>query len=627
MPNFDKFSRNIQYTNLDFAEARKALFAYAKNYFPNQLVDGNESDPSTMFIELGAAVSDWLSYTANINLQESLLYTVDERLNLYNLAQGHGYKPKTVVPSSVDLDIFQLVPSIGEGTATKPDFRYGLYINPNMVIETDENDPVRFRTVEAVDFRFSSSYDPTTVSVYSVTNDGSIEYYLLKKKVKASSGQLFTETFEFTDPKQYDKIVLQNTNVTEIVDVVDNDGNVWYEVPYLAQDTIPLTIRNTSYHDSQLSKYNSSVPYILCYKQTEFRFVTRLRKDNFTEIQFGSGLSSEADEEIVPNPMNVGLGINYFERVTDLSIDPSNFLFTRTYGSAPNNTTLTVRYSVANGLRDNVNPNSITRIVTSDIVDPSDSTNSTVLETIKDSLAINNPRPAWGGHNRKEIDSVRQEAMANFAAQNRSVTKEDYILRAYTMPSKFGAIAKAYIDQDTQIGNWLGDRVPNPFSLNLYVLAFDLNKNFVPCNEAMIENLRSYFKQYRLLTDAINFKTPHIINLGLKVDIMPSPNVNSNEVILKCLDKLIELFSPEKMGINEPIIISKIRTELDRIAGVETVAQIEFENLVDINAGYSGNVYPVQNAIVNGILYPSVSPSIFEIKYPKRDIVVRTVGN
>jgi hypothetical protein len=359
-------NRNIQYVNLDFAEARKALFEYAKNYFPNQLVDGNEADPATMLIELSAAVSDWLSYGTNINLQEALLYTADERINLYNISQAHGYKVKTITPANVELDIFQLLPAIGEGQGTKPDFRYALYIQPNMVVETDDISPVRFRTLDAVDFRFSSSYDPTTVTIYSVTNDGSIEYYLLKKSVKAVSGQLISENFDFTESKPYDKIVLQNENITEIVDIVDNDNNTWHEVKYLAQDTIPLSVRNTPYN-SAYSKYSDSTPYILCYKQTEFRFVTRTRKDNFTEIQFGAGLSSESDEEIVPNPMNVGLGLNYMERVVDLSIDPSNFLFTKTYGTAPSNTTLTVRYSVANGLSDNVSANTITKIVTNDI--------------------------------------------------------------------------------------------------------------------------------------------------------------------------------------------------------------------------------------------------------------------
>ncbi len=629
MPNLSNYKRDIRYTNLDFAKSREALIQYAKTYFPEQLTDFNESNPSTMLLEIAAMATDVLGFYANINLQESLLATVDERINLYNISQALGYKPKTVYPANVEIEIFQLMPSIGEGSNTKPDYRYALYIEPNMQISTDEKNPTFFRTIDAVDFRYSSSYDPTTVSIYSVTNDGSIEYYLLKKKVKAVSGELFSENFTFTEPKPYDKIVINNSNVTEIVDIVDSDGNIWYEVPYLAQDLIPISIRNMPYNDPKLSQYRSSVPYLLCYKQTEYRFVTRLRRDNFTEIQFGSGMSSESDEEIVPNPMNVGLGLPYFERVVDLSIDPSNFLYTRTYGSSPRNTTLTVRYAISTGIKDNVVANSLTKIVSSTIVDPADGTNSTVLQTIKDSLAVNNPYPAWGGNARKPIDNVRMETMSHFAAQNRAVTDADYILRVYSMPVKYGSIAKAFVQKDSQVSanNIYGDRIPNPFALNLYVLAYDHNKNFTIVNDALKENLRSYLTQYRLMTDAINIKNPYIINIGVSIDVIASPDANSNEVVVRCLEKSIDFFDNSKMGINEPIFISKLRSTLDDIEGVETILNVEFDNLIDQNNGYSGNVYDVKVAIRNGILYPSVSPSIFEVKYPKRDIRVRIVEN
>lgn len=619
MASANKFRREIKYVNKDFAEFRSALISYAKNYFPNTYTDFNESSPGMMFIEMASYVGDVLGFYSDVNLQESFLYTADERINLYNLAQGHGYKAKTVVPASVELDVFQLVPSIGEGEETRPDFRYCLIVEPNMVVKSDTD--INFRTVDSIDFRFSSSYDPTDISVYSVAADGAIEYYLLKKKAKAVSGTINSADYPFSDPKKYDKITLPETNVTEIVDITDSDGNVWYEVPFLAQDLVPITVRNTPYNSPQYAQYRSSAPFILHYKQVERRFETRLRKDDRLEIQFGSGLSTEADEEIVPNPFNVGIGIDYFERVTDVSIDPMNFLYTKTYGTAPSNTTLTVRYATANGLEDNVNAGSITEIVSSTIIDPVDTVDQSILTTIQDSLAINNPRPAYGGANKKSLDVIREEAIANFAAQNRAVTKEDYILRCFTMPAKYGAIAKAYIEQDQQLARWNDyDRIPNPYALNLYILGYDANRNFVTVNDLIKINLSNYMSQYRLLTDAINIKNPFIINIGVDFEIITYPGENSNEVLLHCIDRLIELFDPDNMEINQPILVSKISTEIDKVPGVQTVQSITFRNLYDINDGYSGNVYDVDNALRNGILYPSMDPSIFEIKYPKRDI-------
>lgn len=336
-------------------------------------------------------------------------------------------------------------------------------------------------------------------------------------------------------------------------------------------------------------------------------------------------MSSEADEEILPNPMNVGLGLNYFERAADVSIDPLNFLYSKTYGSAPQNTVLTVQYAVANGLGDNVNSNTITRIDSSTIVDPADTTDPTVLQTIKDSLSINNPFPAYGGMNRKPLEIIREEAMANFAAQNRAVTKEDMILRCYAMPAKYGAVCKVYAEQDTQLGSWNQERIPNPYSMGLYCLSYDANKNFVACNEAIKENLRTYLRKFLMMTDAISIKTPWIVNIGMNVEIIVRPDENSNEVILRTVSRLIEIMDNDKRQINEPLIISNITSQLDLIPGIQSISKIELVNLIDQNSGYSGNVYDIKTATRGGVVYPPMDPSIWEVKFPKVDLRVRAV--
>ena len=624
MPHLKNYKRSISYISRDFSEQRLQLVNYLKTYFPNTYSDFNESSPAMAFLEMVSAIGDSTAFYSDVQLQESFLYTADERINLYNLAQSMGYKARTIVPASVELDIYQLVPSIGEGQDQRPDFKYALQIKENMQVATDEANPVYFRTIDSVDFRFSSSYDPTVTSVYSVTGDGDIEYYLLKKKVKAVAGELISANYSFSAPKIYDKIVINDDDVVEVIDITDSDGNKWYEVPFMAQDLVPLSIRNVPFNDPLLSQHRSSVPYLLQYQQTERRYITRVRKDDRYEIQFGGGLSSEADEEILPNPFNVGLGLPYFERITDVSIDPMNFLYTKTYGSAPQNTVLTVRYSTADGLRSNVKSNSLTVISSIEYENLVDSTDSTILQTIRDSVSVNNPEPAYGGQNKKQLDTVREEAIANFAAQNRAVTKEDYILRCFTMPSKFGSVCKAYVEQDWQLNSWNDStKVPNPFALNLYVLSYNADKQFVAANQAIKENLRNYLKQYRLMTDAVSIRDIFIVNIGISVEVITYPGENSNEVIIRVLEKMKSLFDNDRMSPNAPIIISKITTELDKVQGVQSIQSIQFENLYDSNAGYSSNIYDVNNAIRNGILYPSMDISIFEVRFPNRDLKVR----
>ena len=618
-------SKDVKYVNKDFGEFRKSLIDFSKNYFPDTYNDFNEASPGMMFIELASYVGDVLSFYTDVQLRESLLSTVQEKINLYNIANSLGFKPSLITGASVDLDIYQIVPATGTGPNNKPDFKYALAIDSNIIVSSE--DAVSFRTIDPIDFRYSSSLDPTEISVYSIDNSGEVENYLFRKKVKAVSGTIISRDYTFSTPKPYDKIALPETNVLEILSITDSDGNKWYEVPYLAQDTIPIPVQNLPHNDQNLSQYRDSAPYLLTYLQTEKRFVTRLRLDDRSEIQFGGGVSSEVDEEIVPNPFNVGSGLNYFERIVDLSISPENFLYTKTYGSAPSNTTLTVRYTIGGGIPDNVSANSITTISSINILTPLGALDSNLYNSAVGSIAVNNPEPARGGISDKPIEVLREEAINHFASQNRAVTKDDYTVRCYTMPPKFGAVAKAHIERDAQTRAYgTFDFIPNPLSLNLYLLGYDNNKNFTPLNTAVKMNLKNYLLQYRMLTDAINIRDAFIINIAISFEILTSPTYNSNEVLLQCLSNLRDYFSNDKMQIGQPIYISEIMCIVKDVPGVKNILAFDIHNKYKEDEGYSGNYYDIATATRNNILYPALDPSIFEVKYKNRDILGRVVN-
>ena len=622
----DLVKKEVKYVNKDFAQFRRNLINFTKTYFPNTYNDFNESSPGMIFLEMSAYVGDVLSFYTDTQARESLITQAEERYNLYQLAGMFGYKPKTFTPATTKLDVYQLVPSIGTGVNARPDMKYALTVKSNATVGTE--DGKIFRTLDSVDFKFTSSFDPTDVTVYELDDTGNITYYLLKKQVDAVSGEIKTKEYTFEDPKIYDKIVLpeEDKNVLEIIEIRDSQNNLYYEVPYLAQDTIMMPIRNIPFNDPELSEYQGSVPYIMKLQKTSRRYVCRLREDNRTEIQFGAGISSDADEEILPNPKNVGLGLTYLKRTVDSSLDPTNFLYTSTYGLAPSDTTLTVKYSVGGGVEDNVPVNTLTQKEVVEFEEATEPLDQTLLTQAKDSVQFNNPVAATGGKRANNIDNIRQDAMANFAAQNRSITREDYIVRCYAMPAKFGSVAKAYIIQDNQIDTSdPNNRIPNPLALNLYVLSYDVNKNFVEPNNAIKENLRTYLSQFRLMTDAVNIKTAFVINIAIEFEIIVRPNYNSNEVILRCIEFLKSRFDNDKMQINEPILISNLFSEMDKIEGVQSVIDIEIKNKYDTAEGYSGHVYDIDAATKNRIIYPSLDPCIFEIKYPNKDIKGRTI--
>ena len=621
--------KDINYLSKNFSQFRTNLIDFAKQYFPNTYTDFDTSSPGSMFIEMAAYVGDVLSFHADTNLKESFLQYASERENVYDIARSLGYKPNNIVPASVNLDVFQLVPATGTGVNVAPDFNYALSIKPGMIVKQN-NGSATFRTLDTINFMFSSSYDPTEVTIYEVDNATKLPtYYLLKKSARAISGELRTQTFSFSTPIPYDKVVLTDTNIAEIVSVTESDGDNWYEVPYLAQDTVFESVPNLLENDPELSAYRSSAPNLLKMRKTAKRFITRLRSDGKLELQFGSGISDNNDEEIVPNPDNVGNGLANIRRTIDVDIDPANFLYTRTYGQAPANTTLTVNYASANGISDNVIANVLTvldRIEFHD--DINSSLGASLLNFIKTTIAINNPNPASGGKSSETITDIKNNALAAFSTQNRLVTREDYIIRSYSMPAKFGSVAKAYIVPDDQISqeSYEQNRIANPLAMNMYVLGYNESKQLTQLNQAVKENLKTYLSQYRILTDAVNIKDAFIINIGIDFEIAVLPNYNSNETLLKCVDAIRSYFDVAKWQINQPIIKSDITTTLANIKGVQSVVGVKFLNLFDSDFGYSGNTYDLQTATRNGVIYPSLDPSIFELKFPNQDIRGRVVS-
>jgi hypothetical protein len=621
--------KDVSYLGKDFGQFRRNLVEFAKQYFPNTYTDFNQSSPGSLFIDMAAYVGDVLSYYADNNLKESLLEQATERGNIYDIAKALGYQPKNVVPAYVTMDVYQLVPAIGTGNNVRPDYNYALSIKPGMRIQQN-NGPAAFRTLDSVNFGFSSSYDATEVTIYESDATTKLPtYYLLKKQVSAVSGEIKTVSFTFNSAVAYDKIVLPDTNVIEIVSVTESDGDKWYEVPYLAQDTIFEEVPNLAENDPELSEYRSSSPSLLKLRKTAKRFITRLRSDSKLELQFGAGISDNNDEEIVPNPLNVGNGLTAVRRGVNVDIDPSNFLYTRTYGQAPSNTTLTITYTIGNGISDNVLANTLTNIVFTEYESDINSTNNaSTVNFIKSTIAVNNPEPAIGAKTADTLQDIKNNALANFATQNRLVTRDDYIIRAYSMPSKFGSVAKAYIVPDDQLSqkDFEETRIANPLAMNLYVLGFNQNKQLVVLNNAIKENLKTYLGHYRILTDAINIKDAFIINVGIDFEITVLPNYNSNEVLLNCISEVRAYFNVDSWQINQPIIKSQVTNLIGRVKGVQSVINLSFSNLYDTALNYSGNVYDLSSATKNGVIYPSLDPSIFEVKFPNQDIRGRVVN-
>jgi hypothetical protein len=595
--------RDIKYVNKDFGDFRSQLIEYTKNYFPDTYNDFSPSSPGMMFIEMAAYVGDVLSFYQDTQLQETYIQHAKNPANLYNLAYMMGYRPKITSPSEVDIEVSQIV----EAIAGEPNWNQALYLPAYTRLKSTAADQVNFFIDKHVDFTFSSSYDNTEITVETLSA-GNPSQFKLTKTARAISGEVKTTTETITSVEKFKTIIVDDTNIIGIQSIVDSSGNIWYEVPFLGQDTVFVDNTNNE-TDKQ------TVPYSLTLQRVPRRFVTRFTSTGQLQIQFGAGIAGQDDSIITPDPTNVGFGTNQGVSRIDYAFDPSNFLSTKSYGLAPSNTTLTIKYLIGGGVAANAPANTINTLIgyggTPTAVDASQ------LGTV----VFNNTLAAAGGRDGDTVDELRENSLRAFNEQGRAVTLQDYTVRALSMASKYGSIAKIYATQDQLTNpNSTTDSIidSNPLSLSMFTLAYDNNKNLVSATSTLKSNLKTYLSEYMILSDALNIKDAFVINIGVNFDIVVKPNFSGRDVLLACTNRLKDHFDITKWNINQPINLSSIYTLLDQEKGVQTVQKVELVN--NVGGNYSQYAYDVQGATRNNIVYPSYDPCIFEVKFPTTDI-------
>lgn len=611
--------RDIKYLNREFTSLRTDLINYAKTYFPSTYNDFTPASPGMMFLEMSAYVGDVMSFYLDNQIQETYLQYARQTENLFELAYMFGYKPKVTGVATTTIDFYQQVPSKLSASVYVPDFDYTLQIAENAVATSNQNTSVKFLIQDSVDFSISSSLDPTEITIYQTSGVNPVSY-LLKKSRQAISATINTTTFSFTDPVQFDTRTITADNLIGILDIVDADGNVWYEVDHLAQDSVYVGKKNTQANFPNTEAIDT--PNILLLQQTQRRFVTRFLDSGSLQLQFGAGSANDTDEEIVPNPNNVGLGLPFEQSKLTTAYSPTNFIFTKTYGIAPSNTTLTVRYLTGGGASANTPANTLTTL-TGTVNFQNPNLIGATADIYFNSLAINNALAAEGGSSGDTIEEIRQNTISNFPTQLRNVTADDYLVRALSLPSQYGTIAKAYIEKTKASNVGIGE---TPSTLDLYVLTYDQNQHLVTCSTSLKNNLRTYLTQYRMIGDSVRIQDAYVVNIGIDFEITVDPNYNSNEVLLAALTELQNYFKVDNWQINQPILLKDVNILLDKVEGVRTVKNLTFTNLTGQSLGYSNFSYDVQGATVDNVIYPSLDPMIFEVKYPSVDIKGRVVS-
>lgn len=642
-------TKDVNYVNRDFTSLKQQLIDFTKQYYPLSYRDFSESSPGQIFIEQASYVGDVLSYYTDQQFLESFIQFAVDRRNIINLAKFLGYKPKVSSASSTGVDIFQLIPSIqNANNEYVPDERYALILRPFTQLTSISG--INFIVEESVDFTQDTLFSPREISVFNRDSTGAPQFFLLKKSTKAYSGTIVTKQVSVGAATPFLSLKLDETNVLKVISVVDSNNNNYYEVDYLAQETLPLKVDNVPLTNQTLSKYRGETPKILKYLRTEKRFVTTIDENNYTYLQFGANTENFQNTIVVPNPTNVGVALSNLKNL-NISLDGTNVLKSNSYGVSPSNTTLTITYIIGGGVNSNVNAGDISKIsATSFQNDTTGLTDSeiTLLNSVQNSLRVNNEEASTGGDDAESDEEIRQNAILNFSAQNRMVTQDDFLLRVYALPPDLGNIAKAYVQSNltqqvtynglvsgvTTIDNNLSlnlnpinplDRRKflesnNPFTNNLYLLGYDANKNLTTINQATLQNLVTYINNYRILTDKINIIDGFIINIGIDFKISVFQGFNKREVLNNCIQSVKSFFDIDKWSFNQPINLSQLNFEIMKIEGVQSVTDIKVKNLTIDDGNYSPVAYNISIATQNNIVYPSKDPSVFEVKFPNSDI-------
>ena len=605
MANEDK---NISYLNKDFGAFKTELQQYAKTYFPTTYNDFTEATPGNLFIEMASYVGDVMSFYLDTQVQENFLLYAKEKENLYAQAYVMGYRPKASYASNTTVDIYQLVPSITNGGITTPDYTtYGVIVPTNTSLTSTTNG-TKFLTTQQVDFTDTGSTEITFVNS---------EYYLFKKSVPAISAEIKETTINVGQNQKFATAVITDTNILQILNVTGSDSNQYYEVPYLAQTSIFKPLANPSYNTDQ-------VPYLLQLQSTPRRFVSRILSDNTLELEFGAGLSSnKTDTQIIPTPSNIQAGI-----VPGISLLTNNYneagtFFTQEYGLVPNGD-LTVKYLVGGSITSNVPANDLTTIDTTGVTFPGGG--GVLNDIVLQSIVSSNPNPSSGGRNGDTVDEIRQNALYSFSTQLRAVTKDDYIVRAMSMPAEYGTVSKAYISQDLNQNpqqTVATSPTNNPLALDLYILSYNSSKQLTTGSAVLKQNLVTYLNQYRMVTDAINIKDAYYINIGLNFDITTLSGYANKDVLTNCISVLQDHFNIDRWQINQPITLSDIQSKLLQVKGVQSVIKLEVTNKQ--GGDYSQYGYDIAGATKNNNVYPSLDPAIFEVRFPNTDIQGRVV--
>ncbi len=615
----------VNYLSRDFSSIRGDLINYLKTFFPEQWQDFNVTSPGMALLELNAYVGDLLSYATDKKYNELFIDGVQERRSVYRLAKTFGYKPPGVRPAMSVADIIIEVPPTADGPDASylPVYRSGVKVKGAGQV---------FETVNEIDFSSDFSEDGIANRIIEPIFNGNqdlIRYRIIKReKIKAGVTKIFKAEVTSTQAGPFYQIELPDKNVLEIVSVIILNGTGIDRTPsysefndfnlrYFEVDSLPtdkIFMEDDTADDVNGVKTGR-------YVEVEKRFEKEFLSDGSCVLTFGGGVEDyDAYESYIDSLTNT-------VKCPDSSaLDVSVILNNTALGvQVPPNSTIFVKYRAGGGPLSNVGSNVLNEV--SNIQSQSLGTNLTLIQGVLSSTRANNPIPAIGGVGLPSVEEIKSYIASNYNAQNRAVTLDDYVARAFQMPGKFGAPFRIF-------GKVEDNKV------KMYVLTRDGAGKLVDVSTSIVKsNLQSYLVPYRMINDYVEINDGKIVNIQVEVDLFIDKTFNASEVKAQAINSVKNYFDVEKWQMNQNIYVSQLTDFLRDIPGVINVVDVRFFNME--GGGYSQTrhsqaafnrtqdpstgAFRTQMAYIDNAIF-GTPISMFEIKIPEKDILVRTAS-
>lgn len=601
-------AQEVNYSSRNFADIRTDLVNYVRQYYPDIFNDFNDASVGMMLLELNAAVGDMLSYNTDRMFAETQIDYAKEKKSLLSMARTFGLKIPGKRASATIVDLSVILPTFGDSF----DLSYAPIIKAGSQVTGAGK---VFELVNDVDFSspFTIGGVPNRIIVPNFNSNGTLINYTITKREMVTNGftKVLKRVITTSDVRPFLEVILPEDNVIEISSVITLPGTnyigepafddfldpdiSWFEVDALAEDKVFIE------DDTRISDKSGVMPgkWISITR----KFIREYTDLGFTKLIFGGG--SQDINSLCDFDTNKAL-VNQI----------GNFINNMSLGVTPTaNTTMFIKYRVGGGADTNLGPNTIKGLGIVNFEINGSNSNTNLL--VKNSLKVNNLLPAIGGKDAPSVEEIRNMVRYNFSSQNRAVTIKDYQTRIAQMPGRYGSPFRCGIFEEQN-------------KIAMYILGLDENGALTNQSTTTLkENMTNYLADYRMLNDYVQILDGRIINISFEIDLYIDKKAPQSQVIAQVINEVKNHFDINKYEMGENIYLSTLIEKINSIGGVLNLIGLRVFNKV--GNGYSLNeidqryidVATRQIDISEDNTLFGEPKSMYEIKYPSKDILVR----